>query len=91
MSSAAPWNHAPHTIEITSGAIRKILTDVFLVRPSERGGLEVLLGEKKRGWMTGILNGFGGKLEPGEGILEAAKRELREGIFFSSTRSAGRS
>jgi len=39
---------------------------------------KVLLGMKKRGFGAGRMNGFGGKVEQGESILEAAKRELHE-------------
>ena len=39
---------------------------------------EVLLGMKKRGFGEGKWNGFGGKVEPGETILDAAVRELEE-------------
>lgn len=38
----------------------------------------VLLGMKKRGFGMGRWNGFGGKVEPGETIEKAAKRELFE-------------
>lgn len=38
----------------------------------------VLLGMKKRGFGMGKWNGFGGKVEEGEGIEVAAKRELLE-------------
>ncbi|MEX1997452.1 MAG: 8-oxo-dGTP diphosphatase [Candidatus Andersenbacteria bacterium] len=38
----------------------------------------VLLGLKKRGFGAGRWNGFGGKVEPGETIVRAAKRELWE-------------
>ncbi|GAQ86439.1 putative NUDIX hydrolase domain [Klebsormidium nitens] len=38
----------------------------------------VLLGRKKRGFGEGYYNGFGGKVEPGETIEEAAIREMRE-------------
>ncbi len=48
-------------------------TLVFLVRDNE-----ILLGYKKRGFAQGKLNGFGGKIEPGESIAFAAARELRE-------------
>lgn len=41
-------------------------------------GNKVLLGMKKRGFGQGKWNGFGGKIEPGETIEEAAKRELLE-------------
>lgn len=39
---------------------------------------KVLLGMKKRGFGAGRWNGFGGKVEQGETIEEAAKRELME-------------
>jgi 8-oxo-dGTP pyrophosphatase MutT (NUDIX family) len=40
-----------------------------------------LLGEHKPGKpLFGYLNGYGGKVEAGESILEAAERELREEI-----------
>jgi len=38
----------------------------------------VLLGMKKRGFGAGRWNGFGGKIELGETISEAAERELFE-------------
>lgn len=38
----------------------------------------VLLGMKKRGFGVGRWNGFGGKVEQGESIEEAAGREVRE-------------
>jgi 8-oxo-dGTP pyrophosphatase MutT (NUDIX family) len=41
-------------------------------------GGRVLLGRKKRGFGAGKLNGFGGKIEPGETILGAALRETLE-------------
>lgn len=40
----------------------------------------ILLGRKKRGLGTGLWNGFGGHVEQGETIAEAAKREVREEI-----------
>lgn len=52
---------------------RKVLT-LCLVHESGR----VLLGMKKRGFGTGRWNGFGGKVEEGESIEEAARRELQE-------------
>lgn len=39
---------------------------------------KLLLGYKKRGFGANLYNGFGGKVEPGETPLEAARRELRE-------------
>lgn len=41
-------------------------------------GERVLLGMKKRGFGAGRWNGFGGKVEPGETVPDAARRELRE-------------
>jgi 8-oxo-dGTP diphosphatase / 2-hydroxy-dATP diphosphatase len=52
---------------------KKILT-LCLV---QKDGL-LLLGLKKRGFGAGRWNGFGGKVEAGETIEEAAKRELFE-------------
>lgn len=52
---------------------KKILT---LCIPVQDG--KVLLGMKKRGFGMGRWNGFGGKLEQGETIEEAAKREAFE-------------
>jgi mutator protein MutT len=40
----------------------------------------VLLGMKKRGFGTGRWNGFGGKVEEGETIEEAAIRETKEEV-----------
>lgn len=53
--------------------MRKLLT---LCIPVRKG--QVLLGMKKRGFGAGKWNGFGGKLEPGETIEVAAKREVLE-------------
>ncbi len=39
---------------------------------------KVLLGMKKRGFGIGLWNGFGGKINEGETIEDAAKRELFE-------------
>ncbi|XP_075216854.1 oxidized purine nucleoside triphosphate hydrolase-like [Lycorma delicatula] len=52
---------------------RKVLTLVFI-----RNGRDILLGYKKRGFGKGKWNGFGGKLEEGETLEEAAKREVKE-------------
>lgn len=38
----------------------------------------ILLGLKKTGFGAGFFNGFGGKVESNETILEAAKRECKE-------------
>lgn len=52
---------------------------------------KVLLGMKKRGFGVGLWNGFGGKVEDGESIEEAAMRELQEevGISDGSLSKAG--
>lgn len=52
---------------------RKILT-LCLLHQHPR----ILLGLKKRGFGAGRWNGFGGKLQPGETIEQAAKREFLE-------------
>ena len=52
---------------------RKILTLCF-VHEHPR----ILLGMKKRGFGAGRWNGFGGKVQEGETIEEAAVREMRE-------------
>lgn len=41
---------------------------------------KILLGMKKRGFGAGKWNGFGGKIENGEAIEEAAVRELHEEV-----------
>jgi 8-oxo-dGTP diphosphatase / 2-hydroxy-dATP diphosphatase len=43
-----------------------------------REGSKVLLGLKKRGFGVGRWNGFGGKIDKGETIEKAAKREIFE-------------
>jgi len=39
---------------------------------------KVLLAMKKRGFGTGKWNGYGGKLDPGESVEDAAVREIKE-------------
>lgn len=53
--------------------IRKLFTLVFL-----RNDTHILLGLKKRGFGVNKWNGFGGKVEPNETIIDAAIRELQE-------------
>lgn len=50
-------------------ALKKLFT-LVLMKDSDR----ILLGLKKRGFGQGRWNGFGGKVEPGETILQAAHR-----------------
>ena len=52
---------------------KKILT-LCLICKNDR----ILLGMKKRGFGEGRWNGFGGKVEAGETIEDAAKREVFE-------------
>ncbi|MDD2807092.1 MAG: 8-oxo-dGTP diphosphatase [Patescibacteria group bacterium] len=52
---------------------RKILTLCLVIKDGQ-----ILLGMKKRGLGTGKWNGFGGKVEVGETIEEATKREMFE-------------
>ncbi|XP_047994838.1 oxidized purine nucleoside triphosphate hydrolase-like [Leguminivora glycinivorella] len=53
--------------------LKKLFTIVFV-----RTDTQVLLGLKKRGFGVNKWNGFGGKVEPNETIVEAAVRELKE-------------
>ncbi len=53
---------------------------------------QILLGKKKRGFATGLWNGFGGKVNEGESLEEAAMRELEEeyGITNHKLQSHGK-
>lgn len=53
--------------------MKKVLTLCMVCKEGE-----ILLGMKKRGHGVGRWNGFGGKVEAGETIPEAAVRELKE-------------
>ncbi|XP_057272763.1 oxidized purine nucleoside triphosphate hydrolase isoform X2 [Pezoporus wallicus] len=55
----------------------KLFTLVLVVQPQR-----VLLGLKKRGFGAGLWNGFGGKVQPGESIEEAARscRKMSVGV-----------
>ena len=61
-------------LRVRPGMSKKVLTLLLL----RRGADEVLLGRKKRGFGAGYLNGFGGKVEAGETVLEGALREMEE-------------
>ncbi|MEK7519861.1 MAG: 8-oxo-dGTP diphosphatase [Patescibacteria group bacterium] len=54
--------------------MKKILTLCFVHDTDGR----ILLGLKKRGFGAGRWNGFGGKVEAGETIEDATRRELSE-------------
>lgn len=66
---------------------RKVLT-LCVIHEHPR----VLLGMKKRGFGEGRWNGFGGKVQEGETVEEAAKRELMEeaGIAIGNIERVGR-
>jgi ADP-ribose pyrophosphatase YjhB (NUDIX family) len=53
--------------------MKKVLTLAFPVKEEK-----ILLGLKKRGFGEGLYNGFGGKVEEGEDIESAMRRELKE-------------
>jgi 8-oxo-dGTP diphosphatase len=57
-------------------SILPLATLCFLVRdePTE----EILMGYKKIGFGQGKITGFGGKVEEGESVAEAARREMFE-------------
>src|SRR3989344_8511009 len=57
------------------GFSKKVLT-LCVIHDDSR----ILLGMKKRGFGTGRWNGFGGKLQEGESVEEAALRELEEEV-----------
>jgi 8-oxo-dGTP diphosphatase len=48
---------------------------------------EVLLGLKKRGFGVGKYAGFGGGVEPGETVIQAAIRELQEETSITVSRA----
>jgi 8-oxo-dGTP pyrophosphatase MutT (NUDIX family) len=54
--------------------IQATLVFIFRQLPEE----QILLGHKKRGFAQGKVDGFGGKLQGGESLPEAAARELHE-------------
>lgn len=53
--------------------MKKLYTLCFVVQKNQ-----ILLGMKKRGFGAGRWNGFGGKVEAGETIEAAARRETEE-------------
>jgi 8-oxo-dGTP diphosphatase/2-hydroxy-dATP diphosphatase len=66
--------------------MKKVLTLCLAVQDGR-----VLLGMKKRGFGAGRWNGFGGKIEEGETIEEAAKREMEEecGVMIDQMEKVG--
>lgn len=69
-----------------NGRMANTLTLVYL-----RRGDEILLGYKKRGFGMGQWNGLGGKVEDGEEIGTAARREVKEevGVDVGALRKFG--
>ena len=55
--------------------VKKVLTLCLILKDGK-----MLLGMKKRGFGMGNWNGFGGKVQEGETIEDATKRELLEEI-----------
>lgn len=68
---------------VAAARVSKHLTLLLL-----HDGGRVLLGLKKRGFGAGKYNGFGGKLEPGESVLDGALRETREEAGVDVPRAA---
>lgn len=57
------------------------MQDTTLVLPLRgRPPRQVLLGLKRVGFGAGKLTGIGGKVEPGEGVVQSAARELEEEV-----------
>ena len=54
----------------------KKITTLLMIHDDQK----ILLGLKKRGFAEGRWNGFGGKVNPGEEVVEAALREASEEI-----------
>ncbi|OMJ19078.1 7,8-dihydro-8-oxoguanine triphosphatase [Smittium culicis] len=77
--------------EINSSSSPKKVKPATLVLIFNKDKSKVLLGHKKRGFGVGLLNGFGGKIEPQETDLEGAERELEEeaGIKSNSLKKIG--
>jgi 8-oxo-dGTP pyrophosphatase MutT (NUDIX family) len=68
----APFNDK--SIQCITPEREPVLLTLCIVHDNKR----VLLGEKKRGFGKGNINGFGGKVHDGETIEAAAIRELEE-------------
>jgi 8-oxo-dGTP diphosphatase/2-hydroxy-dATP diphosphatase len=74
-------------LELKNHMVKKKVLTLCLIHQHPR----ILLGMKKRGFGAGRWNGFGGKVQPGETIEEAAKREVLEesGIKVGTIEKAG--
>ncbi len=78
--------HEPDEFLNTRNNVKKVLTLCVIKKDSR-----LLLGMKKRGFGAGVWNGFGGKVEAGETIEQAAMREVQEevGIVPSGLKPVG--
>ena len=78
-----PSNPIESDTESLFNMTKKILTLCIIHKPfgdAQDKRPKILLGMKKRGFGEGRWNGFGGKVEKGESIIRAAKRELYEEV-----------
>ena len=66
--------YTAHAILVYMDPVDKKILTLCVVYDEKR----ILLGMKKRGFGMGRWNGFGGKVEKGETIEQAAHRELKE-------------
>jgi len=83
---SAPGHYSLQMIDDSWRAVHKA-TLLFVV-----SGSRVLLIRKKRGLGAGKINGPGGKLDPGETLIECATREIHEelGVVVTECSPAGR-
>ncbi|KAG1804259.1 NUDIX hydrolase domain-like protein [Suillus subaureus] len=81
MTSILPPGLEGNLVEHVQGGVgdwlpfdqKRFYTNAFIIQDDK-----ILLGFKKRGFGINKYNGFGGKVEPGETLTEAAMRELKE-------------
>ncbi|GAA99178.1 uncharacterized protein L969DRAFT_93640 [Mixia osmundae IAM 14324] len=69
----------PEWLPIDESVPHQLLTLVFPVRQGH-----VLLGMKRRGFGSGLYNGFGGKVHADETVVQGAARELLEEACITS-------
>lgn len=58
--------------------------DTVVVFPATDDGKIILTKQKQPGWSDSIIGGAGGRVDSGEGVLAAAKRELREETGYAA-------
>lgn len=81
MTSILPPGLEGNLVEYVQGGVgdwlpfdqKRFYTNAFIIQDDK-----ILLGMKKRGFGINKYNGFGGKVEPGETLTQAAMRELKE-------------